>query len=386
MQPDQFLSDRAGKATKTRTSYWAFVPHPLPPEIHYSAEMIAVLAEAERALGELSGIGRILPNPHMLVAPAVRHEAVLSSRIEGTHAGIEDLFFFEAEPESAADPSDVREVANYVTALEYGLDRLRSLPLSLRLIREIHERLMRGVRGDAARPGEFRTTQNWIGPPGCTLMEATFVPPPPPEMLEALDALEKYLHRENDLTPPLVRLALIHSQFETIHPFADGNGRVGRLLLILLLVHWGLLPLPLLYLSAFFERHREDYYRSLLNVGTRGDWEGWIVFFLRGVRAQALGAAATAHRLLETQARYRALLTGKRTPKITLPLMESLFTHPVVTAPQVRDRWQVNFRTALAAIEELARAGILLEVTGQRRNRAWVAREILDIVSASPAD
>lgn len=386
MQPDQFLSDRAGKATKTRTSYWAFVPHPLPPEIHYSVEMIAVLAEAERALGELSGIGRILPNPHMLVAPAVRHEAVLSSRIEGTHAGIEDLFFFEAEPESAADPSDVREVANYVTALEYGLDRLRSLPLSLRLIREIHERLMRGVRGDAARPGEFRTTQNWIGPPGCTLMEATFVPPPPPEMLEALDALEKYLHRENDLTPPLVRLALIHSQFETIHPFADGNGRVGRLLLILLLVHWGLLPLPLLYLSAFFERHREDYYRGLLNVGTRGDWEGWIVFFLRGVRAQALGAAATAHRLLETQARYRVLLTGKRTPKITLPLMESLFTHPVVTAPQVRDRWRVNFRTALAAIEELARVGILLEVTGQRRNRAWVAREILDIVSASSAD
>ncbi len=381
MRPEDFPSSRAGQVTKTRTNYWAFIPNPLPPELAYDTALIRLLGEAERAIGELAGAGRLLPDPHLLIAPAVRREAVLSSRIEGTHSGLDELFFFEAAPEEVQDSADVREVSNYVTALEYGLSRLDEFPLSLRLIREIHERLMRGVRGDAARPGEFRTTQNWIAPPGATLMEATFVPPPVPDMEAALDAFEKYLHAENDQTPPLIRLACIHNQFEMIHPFADGNGRVGRLLIVLLLVHWGLLPAPLLYLSAFFERHRDDYYRHLLAVSSEGAWESWVVFFLRGVREQAQDAALTAKRLLDLQQEYRRRLAARRLSKITLPLLDTLFLNPFTTAPRVRDRFQVNFRTAQGAIDDLVDIGVLREITGQRRNRAWLADGILAAIS-----
>jgi Fic family protein len=381
MRAEDFSSDRAGHAVKTRTSYWAFVPNPLPPALGYDSDLIRLLGEAERAIGELAGTGRLLPDPRLLISPAVRREAVLSSKIEGTRAGLADLFFFEAAPEEVPDPVDVREVANCVAALEYGLARLDELPLSLRLIREIHDRLMRGVRGDAARPGEFRSTRNWIGPPGATLMEATYVPPPVPDMEVALDAFEKYLHSENDPTPPLIRLACIHSQFEMIHPFADGNGRVGRLLIVLLLVHWGLLPAPLLYLSAFFERYRDDYYRRLLSVSTRGEWEAWIAFFLRGVREQAQDAALTARRLLDLQQDYRQRLAARRISKITLALLDTLFLNPVTTAPRVRDRFEVNFRTAQGAIDDLDGIGVLREVTGQRRNRAWLADGILAAIS-----
>ena len=385
MRPEDFSSDRTGQAIKTLTGYWAFLPNPLPPELAYDTALIRLLGEAERAIGELAGAGRLLPDPHLLIAPAVRREAVLSSRIEGTRSGLDDLFFFEAAPDEVQDPADVREVANYVTALEYGLARLDELPLSLRLIREMHERLMRGVRGDAARPGEFRTTQNWIGTPGATLKEATYVPPPVPDMEAALDAFERYLHAEDDPTPPLIRLACIHSQFEMIHPFADGNGRVGRLLIVLLLVHWGLLPAPLLYLSAFFERYRDDYYRHLLAVSTRGEWETWIAFFLRGVREQAQDAALTARRLLDLQQDYRQRLAARRISKITLPLLDALFLNPVTTAPRVRDSFRVNFRTAQGAIDDLAGIGVLREVTGQRRNRAWLAEGILAAISGDGA-
>jgi len=383
MRPEDYTSDRAGRVVKTRTSYWAYLPNPLPPTLIYSTDMVRLLGEAERAIGELAGTGSLLPDPHLLIAPAVRREAVLSSRIEGTHSGLDDLFFFEAAPDEVRDQADVREVANYVVALEYGLQRLNELPLSLRLIREIHEHLMRGVRGDVARPGEFRTTQNWIGPPGATLMEATYVPPPVPDMAEALDAFEQYLHAESDPMPPLVRLACIHSQFEMIHPFADGNGRVGRLIIVLLLVHWGLLPAPLLYLSAFFERYRDDYYRHLLSVSTRGAWEDWIAYFLRGVREQARDAAQTARRLLELQQDYRQRLAARRISKIALPLLDSLFLNPVTTAPRVRDRFQVNFRTAQGAIDDLVAIGVLREITGQQRNRAWLADGILAAISGT---
>jgi Fic family protein len=386
MRPEDFSSARAGQAIKTRTSYWAFVPNPLPPTLAYDADLIRLLGEAERAIGELAGAGRLLPDPHLLISPAMRREAVLSSKIEGTRSGLDDLFFFEAAPEDVQDPADVREVANYVAALEYGLARMDELPLSLRLIREIHERLMRGVRGDAARPGEFRTTQNWIGPPGATLMEATFVPPPVPDMETALDAFEKYLHAENDPTPPLLRLACIHSQFEMIHPFADGNGRVGRLLIVLLLVHWGLLPAPLLYLSVFFERYRDDYYRHLLAVSTRGEWEQWIAFFLRGVREQARDAAQTAKRLLDLQQDYRQRLTARRISKITLALLDALFRNPITTAPRVRDTFQVNFRTAQGGIDDLVGIGVLRELTGRRRNRAWIADGILGVIAGTAVE
>ena len=245
MNPDDFRTSTSGRVIRVgqgQSAYWAFVPNPLPPPLTLDTALIRWLSEADRALGELAGLGRALPNPHLLISPFIRREAVLSSRIEGTQADLADLYAFEAGQlalpgfKPAPSEADVREVANYVRALEYGLERLSTLPVSLRLIREVHARLMEGVRGESATPGEFRRTQNWIGAPGCTLNEATYVPPPVEEMHAALDAFEKYLHTEDEL-PPLVRLALIHYQFEAIHPFVDGNGRIGRLLLSLLLVH-----------------------------------------------------------------------------------------------------------------------------------------------------
>lgn len=345
--------------------------------------MARLLAEAALALGELAGIGRMLPNPHHLVGPAVRREAVLSSRIEGTESGMEDLLFFEAEPHEPPGKPDVREVHNYVLALEYGLQRLETLPVSLRLVRELHHRLLDGVRGNHATPGEFRTTQNWIGPPGCNLHEATYVPPPEDQLLEVLADWERYVHGEDD-AHPLVRLAYIHYQFEAIHPFGDGNGRVGRLLISLLLVHWGLLPQPLLYLSAFFERYRDDYYRHLLAVSQRGDWEAWVEFFLRGIREQSYEAVQSAKAVIDLQTRYRALLHGKRLTKITMGLLDELFEIPIVTTSAIRARYKVHFETAQRAIEDLEALGILQEVTRYRRDRVWVARELMDLISGKP--
>lgn len=265
MLAENFKANSPGQLVKTAQGYLAFVPAPLPPALELSWELVSRLSAAERAISQLAGVGRILPNPHLLIGSFIRRESVLSSRIEGTRASLSDLFFFEAEGERSQAQGDVQEVANYVKAMNYGLSRLNDFPVSLRLIREIHERMMAGVGGGHLTPGEFRRSQNWIGPSGCTLMDATFVPPPVEEMLRALDEFEKYLHTNSEL-PLLIRLALIHYQFEAIHPFLDGNGRIGRLLLTLLLCHHEVLPQPLLYLSAFFERNREEYYRLLLGV------------------------------------------------------------------------------------------------------------------------
>ena len=251
--------------------YLAFVPDPLPPPLVWDQELTVSLSSADRAVGRLAGEGRRLANPHLLMRPFVRKEAVLSSRIEGTQATLGELLAAEAGAAVDRSPADLREVGNYVTALEYGLD---TLPLSLRLVREMHEHLMRGVRGDVATPGEFRRSQNWIGPPGCTLDNATYVPPPPPELMACLGGWERFLHDET--LPPLVHAALAHSQFEAIHPFLDGNGRVGRLLITLLLVNRGVLPSPLLYLSAYFDATREEYYARLLGVTERENGRsGW---------------------------------------------------------------------------------------------------------------
>lgn len=380
MKPDAFQSDRAGRVIKVATGYWAFVPQPLPPTLDYTPALLRLLTEAQHSLGELAGAGRFLDNPYLLVGPAMHREAVLSSRIEGTQSDLEDLFVFEADPDQPPERPDVREVSNYVLALEHGLRRLSDLPVSVRLIREMHARLMEGVRGQHALPGEFRTTQNWIGPPGRLLTEATFVPPPVEEMKEALGAWEKYLHSD-DLTPPLVRLAFAHYQFEAIHPFVDGNGRIGRLLISLLLHHWELLPQPLLYLSAFFERHRGDYYRCLLRVSQQGDWEEWIEFFLLGVREQARDALHTAIALVELQKQYHALLHGRRLALITRQVLDGLFLNPAVTAPLLQKRCGVSFNTALKAIGDLEQAGILREISGRRSRRLWLAAEILDTIA-----
>src|SRR5574337_1016787 len=287
MNPENFRSPKVGKVIRTPQGYWAFIPASLPPDLVFDADLVLGLSRADAALSELSGLGRHLPNPHLLIAPYVRREAVLSSRIEGTRATLSDLLMEEVGARAAnGDPDDVREVRNYVTALEYGLERLESLPLSLRLVRELHEHLMRGVRGERATPGEFRRSQNWIGPPGSTPETAPYVPPPPREMQEGLWAWEKFLHERNQL-PELIQCALIHEQFEAIHPFLDGNGRVGRLLIPLFLIERGRLSQPLLYLSAYIKAHRHEYYDRLQTVRTDGDWNGWLLFFLAAVTETA---------------------------------------------------------------------------------------------------
>ena len=265
------------------------MPNLLPPELSLTWELAGELSAADRDVSELAGIGRTLPNPYLLIRPFMHREAVLSSRIEGTQASLSDLYFFEAASVPPSPQSDVLEVRNYVVALEHGLRRMKDLPVSLRLLREVHEKLMAGVAGEHLTPGGFRRSQSWIGPPGCTLNEATFVPPPVEELMSSLGELEKFCHAPSPL-PLLIRLALIHYQFEAIHPFLDGNGRIGRLLLTLLLSSENVLPQPMLYLSAFFERNRDEYYRRLLAVSRDGQWLEWISFFLRGVAEQSRDA------------------------------------------------------------------------------------------------
>jgi Fic family protein len=322
----------------------------------------------------------MLRNPHLLLSPFVRKEAVLSSRIEGTQTGLAELYAFEAghAPRHQADPaaSDAREVLNYVRALEYGLERLKTLPLSLRFLREVHERLMTGVRGGRATPGQFRTTQNWIGPPGGILKDASFVPPPVPEMLEALDAFEEYLHRD-DGNPPLVRLALIHYRFEAIHPFLNGNGWIGRLLISLLLVAWELLPLPLLYLSAFFERHRDDYVDLLYAVSKRGAWSDWAAFFLRGVATQARDAVDRARRLQDLQREWREELGRRRAGASAIRLMESLFEAPVLSIPDAQRTLELSYPAAQANVQRLVDAGILRPLGDATYGRRFVADGVL---------
>ena len=385
VQPSDFKKDKSGKIVKAPRGYWAFVPNPLPPPLELTWDLVLENSHADRALSELAGVARTLPNPHLLINPFIRREAVLSSRIEGTQASLSDLLFFEASGQKEPQPPDVREVSNYVKALEYGLKRLEKLPVSLRLIREMHQRLMEDVRGEHLTPGEFRRSQNWIGPPGCTLMEATFVPPPEEEMKEALDFLEKFLHTPAEL-PSLIRLALIHYQFEAIHPFLDGNGRIGRLILTLLLCAERLLPQPLLYLSAYFEQNRQQYYDSLLAVSQRGAWSEWVTFFLRGVAQQSQDAILRSNRLLNLWQEYRRKLQSPRASALSLQLVDELFSYPAITVAWAAKRLDVTPRSSQLNIEKLVRAGILREETGKRRNRVFVASEIVTIIEARKAD
>jgi Fic family protein len=387
MDPKRFQNSTAGRVVRFgqgETAYWAFLPNPLPPLLAFDAELVQALSEADRALGELSGAGRTMPNPNLLIRPFISREAVLSSRIEGTQAEIDDLYAYQLSLFSyseglALNKADVHEVDNYVRALEYGLKRLKTLPVSLRLIRELHERLLKGVRGEQATPGEFRRTQNWIGRPGCTLNEATFVPPPVPEMQAALETLEKYLHLQ-EAYPPLVRLAFIHYQFEAIHPFIDGNGRIGRLLVSLLLLDWDLLALPLLYLSAYFEHRRDEYYDRLLAVSTTGDWNGWVLFFLRGVAEQARDAAVRAKTLQDLQTKWRRQLQTARATSLMQGIADWLFEQPILSAVDVQKKFKVTHPTAITALRRLEKMKILKERPGRERSRLYVAGAILKVV------
>jgi len=380
MDPNDFSSPSPGRVLRTPKGYWAFIPNPLPPTIEWSTSLISALGEAERNLGRLASLADTLPSPHILVRPFIRREAVLSSRIEGTRASLVDLYHYEsAQLSFFDDTSDVREVHNYVRALDYGLECSKTLPVSLRLIRELHGILMEGVRGEHLTPGEFRRSQNWIGPPGSTIESATIVPPPVAEMHQALDAMEKFIHAPSDI-PQLARAGLIHYQFEAIHPFLDGNGRVGRLLVILLLIEWGLISQPLLYLSAFFEAHRLDYYDRLLAISRRGEWEKWLLFFLKGISSQSLDAITRIERLEQLRSAYRERLRTERAAARLLQTLDVLFERPILNIRQLEAALNVPYRTAQRYIERLEEIGILREVTGRARNRLYRVDEILQIL------
>ena len=351
------------------SGYRAFIPAPLPPSppIDLGNGLLALLSKADIGLGRLDGVVKVIPDPDFFVAMYVRREAVLSSQIEGTQSTLEDLLETELDPRTRPG-SDVGDIVNYVSAMNYGLDRLAELPLSLRLIREIHAELLRDGRGAHATPGEFRTTQNWIGAPGAPLRRASFVPPPVPEMKDALANLETYLHRSDE--PVLVKAATAHAQFETIHPFLDGNGRVGRLLITFLLVHLGVLRQPLLYLSHYLKQHRAEYYDRLTAIRQRGDWEGWLRFFLAGVAETAEEATNTAERIFELRERHRSLAI-EHAGANGLNLLAELYRRPLVNVNYVTEILGVTFPTANRLVAGFEELGLLREVTGQRRGRVY---------------
>ena len=364
---------RAGRYVRQPSGYRAFLPAPLPPNPPLRMDDLqAPLAEASHALGRLDGSVLTLPDPDLFVLMYVRKEAVLSSQIEGTQSSLQDLLEAEARILSPDRPADVREVINYVHAMNYGLERLAALPVSVRLIREIHERLLKGVRGSRLTPGELRRSQNWIGPAGCTLNEAAFVPPPPDAVPGALSDLERFLHEKDDL-PVLIKVGLAHAQFETIHPFLDGNGRVGRLLITFLLCERGVLHKPVLYLSHYFKRYRQEYYDRLQAVRDAGDWEGWLAFFLRGIVDVSAQAAETARRILALRERRREDITQLfgRAAGNGLKVLEQLFRTPIINVKKVQTITKTEFPAANQLVQRLVQIGVLKEITGQARNRQF---------------
>lgn len=358
-------------------NYACYVPNPLPPEITWDLPMVNALSDADRLLGYLAGEGGSLPNPHILIRPFIAREAVLSSRIEGTLATLSDVLAAHAGAAIETNADDLKEVTNYIAALEYGIERLETLPLSLRLIREIHAKLMMNVRGHHATPGEFRKSQNWIGHGGCTLTTATYVPPSIDYLMQCLSELEQFFYETN--IPPLIQIALIHYQFEAIHPFLDGNGRVGRLLITLFLVEKKILPTPLLYLSAFFEATRNEYYQRLLSVSQQGDWQGWLHYFLNGVARQAEDAISRTFRINQLRDAWRAQTAGLST-SFPNRLIDVLAGNPFITIKQSSQSMGVSYTTMQRAIEKLEALSIVTEISGSKRNRVYCAKAILEIL------
>ena len=380
MNPKSFKNTQIGKCVKTLKNYWAFIPNPLPFNIKYEEDLIYSLSKADRLMGDLSGTGRLLANPYLLIRPYIRKEAVSSSRIEGTQASLGDLFFFEAEEPKQPKIPDVREVINYVKAMEYGLERLKELPISIRLIKEIHDILLEGVRGKHLTPGELRRTQNWIGPPGCMLNKAVFVPPPVFEMNHVLNLWEKYLHSKTKESP-LIQCALMHYQFEAIHPFLDGNGRIGRLLITFYLCEREHLSQPLLYLSEFFEKYRDEYYRRLLNVSQKGDLEGWLKFFLRGIAIQSNDAIVTANHIIKLHQDFINRLHTKRIKsEITYRLIDEIFLSPVLSIAKLSRSWNINYNTIKRGVLTLIKHKILLEATNKIRHKLYISPALMKIL------
>jgi len=365
---------RAGRYLQQSSGYRAFIPAPLPPDppVDLTGPLRDSLSSADYTLGRLDGAILTLPNPNLFVFMYVRKEAVLSSQIEGAQSSLQNLLAAEAQLFDPDTPKDVHEVANYVRAMNDGLARLAELPISVRLIREIHAELMKGVRGGRLTPGELRTSQNWIGSAGCTLAEAVFVPPPPHEVPEALNNLERFLHDDTSL-PTLAQIGLAHAQFETIHPFLDGNGRIGRLLITFLLVEKGLLTKPVLYLSHYFKRRRTEYYDRLQAVRDAGDWEGWLEFFFKGAIEVSREATETAAAILRMREEYRAKIAEHlgRAAGNGQKVMDRLFERPIVTVATVREWLGLTPAGANQIVGRLENIGLLREITGYARNRRF---------------
>jgi Fic family protein len=374
--------NRAGTYIAQPQDYRAFIPNPLPPkpQLTLDKDIIETLSKADTAIGRLSGISEALPNPDLFVAMYVRKEAVLSSQIEGTESSLEDVLEYESENKLKTLPNDVVEVVNYVKAMNYGLSRISELPLSLRLIKEIHSELMQGARGQDKTPGEFRKSQNWIGPKGCTLNKARFVPPPPHEMMQSLGALEKYMHSQFDY-PLLIECGLIHFQFETIHPFLDGNGRIGRLLITFFLCHKEILKKPLLYLSYYFKQNRTEYYDELTKARENGDFESWIKFFLEGVASVAEEACKASNKIinLKNKDKNKIIENYKETSKVSI-FHEKLFDKPIVSIKDISKIMNTTFPTADDICKKLVILDILKEVTGKERNKLFAYKQYLDIL------
>ena len=381
-------AERAGRYRTQPTGYSSFIPAPLPPSppLRLEGQLQVLLSRADRALGRLDGSVATLPHPDLFVFMYVRKEAVLSSQIEGTQSSLQDLLAAEAHILNEERPSDVEEVVRYVAAMNHGLARLSELPVSVRLIREIHEQLVSGTRGGKLTPGELRRSQNWIGPAGCTLREATFVPPPPHVVPDSLSQLEEFLHQKDEL-PLLVKIGLAHAQFETIHPFLDGNGRVGRLLVTFLLTESGILHKPVLYLSHYFKRHRQAYYERLQAIRDRGEWEEWLAFFLTGIEEVSTEAVETARRLLLLREKHRSAITSYmgRAAGNGHQVLESLFDRPIVTVKQVAEVTGTTFAAANSLVVRLVEIGILIEITGNARNRRFIYEEYVGLFAEGPA-
>jgi Fic family protein len=384
MKKSEFTPAAPGRLHPVGDEVVSFIPALLPPSFKWTGEVVRDLSAADQAVGRLAGVAPSLPNSKLLIRTFLGKEAVLSSRIEGTRASLEQLFLFEASPETEPEVPDVQEVRNYFHALQHGLESLDALPIGVRLIRNLHQRLMHEVRG-AETAGEFRRVPVWIGPPGSPMNRATFIPPPANEVPDLLSDWEKFVHA-SEHWPALVRIAIAHYQFEAIHPFMDGNGRVGRLLITLMLAAEKILPEPLLYLSAFFEKNRQEYYERLRAVSTRGDWEGWIRYFLRGVREQSLDAIDRANKLLNLRESYRHRFQTARSTALIHGLIDRLFINPVISIPQAAERLEVTYRSAKLNVEALEQEGILREITGQKRNRMYLAEEIVRTIEGGEDD
>lgn len=365
--------DRAGSYLPQPGGYQAFTPRPLPPEpaLRVDAEMQGLLSCADRSLGRLDGSIRTLPNPDLFVFMYVRKEAVLSSQIEGTQSSLNDLLEAEAEILNPQRPGDVEEVLNYVRAMNRGLERLSTLPLSIRLIREIHHVLLADVRGGNRNPGQLRQIQNWIGPEGCTVNTASFVPPPPGQLQDVLAEFERFLHDER--LPVLIHIGLAHAQLETIHPFLDGNGRIGRLLIAFLLYQREILQTPVLYISWYFKRHRQEYYDRLQAIRERGDWEGWLKFFLQGISEVAAEATDTARRIVDLREADRQLIAEKfgRVAGNGLKVLERLYQRPIIRVQDIVELTGVSFQAANQLMNKFMQHQLLTETTGQARNRQF---------------